>query len=234
MYKDDSDKTTTQANMILRELGISATKSAIGAIPFVGALLNEVVFDFRGRIKQERCNNFINELTIYMADVNETDIDFSFIKSDEFGDIFESIIRRVVFNRSDEKMHRFKKILVKQMTAPSHSDYTETFLDLVERLNEKQIEILNAYKAAEDSTESPEEHNTEHKERALFDKSLLAPHTKNDYYKIGEEPYKFYVQDLASKALLIDTGMNIIGAKPFELLEVTSFGKAFLKFIEEA
>jgi|LSQX01.3.fsa_nt_gb hypothetical protein len=59
---------------------LSATKSALGAIPIVGALLNEVVFDYRGRIKQERCNRFINELAIYMADVNETDIDIPFIK----------------------------------------------------------------------------------------------------------------------------------------------------------
>lgn len=118
MPRDDSSNSVPQTKIILHEFGISAAKSAIGAIPYVGALLNEVIFDFRGRIKQERCNRFIYELTKYMANFTEGDIDFAYIKSDDFSDIFESIIRRVVLNRSEEKMHRFKKILVKQMIAP--------------------------------------------------------------------------------------------------------------------
>lgn len=234
MFKDESDNSTTKKNVLLYEFGISATRSAIGAIPYIGTLLNEVIFDFRGRIKQERCNRFINELTKYMASIDEKCIDFAFIKSDDFSDLFESIIRRVIYNRSEEKMHRFKKILVKQMMVPSHSDYTETFLDLVERLNEKQIEILSAYKDAgcNDSSKGNDTKH-EHKEKTLYDKSKLDSYRKNEYYNIDEETYKFYVQDLASKALLIDNGMNIVGAGPMELLDITGFGHAFLGFIEK-
>ncbi|NLV62333.1 MAG: hypothetical protein GXY12_02900, partial [Clostridiaceae bacterium] len=72
------------------------------------------------------------------------------------------------------------------------------------------------------------------KEKVLFDKSLLTLYRKNDYYGIDEETYKYYVQDLVSKALLIDNGMNIVGARPMDLLDITSFGHAFLGFIEEA
>lgn len=230
MSSDDSGKSAPQTNIILHEFGISAAKSAIGAIPYIGALLNEVIFDHRGRIKQERCNRFIYELTQYMASINERDIDIEFLKSEDFSDLFESIMRRVIPNRSEEKMHRFKKILVKQMIAPSYSDYTETFLDLVQRLNEKQIEILGAYKAVQ-CIDLSKANDYENKHT---DKSKMASHRKNNYYNIDEETYKFYVHDLVSKALLIDDGMNRLGTRPMEILEITSFGLAFLRFIEEA
>lgn len=39
---------------IRNEAGISLAKSIFNAVPYVGGLLNEVAFDFRSRIKQER------------------------------------------------------------------------------------------------------------------------------------------------------------------------------------
>lgn len=42
-----------------KEYGISTLKGMIGAIPFAGTFLNEVAFEARSRIKQERVNRFV-------------------------------------------------------------------------------------------------------------------------------------------------------------------------------
>ena len=39
--------------VVIKEVGISVAKAGLGAIPFVGTALNEVIFDC-GRLKQKR------------------------------------------------------------------------------------------------------------------------------------------------------------------------------------
>ena len=96
--KENDDK-----KIILKEIGVSAIKVAIGAIPFAGTALNEVIFEGRGRLKQERINNFILMLQDYMENLSESDIDFNYMKSEEFSDIIESVLIRVSNTRSLEK-----------------------------------------------------------------------------------------------------------------------------------
>lgn len=219
-------------NIIIQEVGISVVKGAIGAIPLVGTALNEVVFECRGRIKQGRVNRFIAELTKYMQEVTENQINYPHIKSEEFSDIFESILKRIVYNKSEEKMHRFKNILIKNMMVISNSDYSETFLDIVSKINEKQIEILDIYRKIE-CKELISDDNL--KERHVIDGNFvekLSKYRSFKYYDLAQSTYNFYVQDLISKSLLVDDGMGRVGSGPFDILKVTEFGIEFLKFIE--
>ena len=124
------------------ELAISFTKSLLGAVPYIGSGLNEVIFEYRSRVKQERINRFVNELSNFFESINPQDIDLENIKKDEFGDIFESILKRVSLNKSNEKLKRFKKILINEILNPSKNDFAENYLDLIEKINEIQIKIL--------------------------------------------------------------------------------------------
>lgn len=117
-------------------------KSLFGAVPYVGTALNEVLFERRSRLKQERLNNFIIEFSKFLGKYSPTDISHDFINSDAFSDIFESILRRVTNTNSNTKIDRFKRVLAQQIINYEPFEYTETFLDLIERLNEKQIMIL--------------------------------------------------------------------------------------------
>jgi hypothetical protein len=217
--------------IIIQEVGVSVIKGAVGAIPFVGTALNECIFDCRGRVKQDRVNRFIEELTIYMTSVSENQINFDYIKSEEFGDVVESIMKRIVYNKSEEKMHRFKKILVKEMMAPSFSDYSETFLDIISNINEKQIEILDNYRKIENGELTSDEN--------LADRNVLDANKEinsdaylsHNYYNLDKSTYNFYVQDLISKSLLIDDSMNRYSTRPLTILKITQFGIEFLRFI---
>jgi hypothetical protein len=222
--------------MVLKETGKSVLKGCFGLIPYVGAALDEVAFEYRGRVYQNRLNRFIEALADYMGSARGEDIDYSRLKSEEFGDIFESIVRRVLLTGSEEKIQRFKKILVQEMmknTKPS--DFKETYLDIVSRINENQIRILNEYRKAQESVQ-----DESIGERGVIDgggvvRTLpkLSPHRHAEYYDLSKSEYLFYVQDLVSKSLLVDDGMGRSGGyDPYEVLEITPFGVEFLRYIE--
>lgn len=124
---------------------VSINKSLLGAVPYVGTMLNEIFYERRSRIKQERLNNFIAELSEYLNNYSESDFDANHINSESFGDIFESIIKRVLNHKSKSKIDRFKKVLAQQMTESSDFEYVENFLDLIERLNDIQVFILKCH-----------------------------------------------------------------------------------------
>lgn len=222
----------------MKEVGISVVKGLIGAVPYAGTALNEVLFESRGRVKQQRINTFIEQFSSYMSSFNKKDIDFEHIKSEEFGDIFESILKRVVYNRSTEKLHRLKRVLANQMISPKQTAFTETFLDLVQRLEEVQIQILNHYKKINNGEIGREK---EIKERGTVDggtwgeeEDIKKPIDHEEkYFHLDETRYKFFVQDLISKALLFDDSINRYDSRPFEVLQISQFGIEFLSFLEE-
>jgi lipoate-protein ligase A len=57
----------------------------------VGSFLNEIVFDYRSRVKQNRLNEFIDLLSEEFSKRSHDEVDFKKMESDEFGDLFESI-----------------------------------------------------------------------------------------------------------------------------------------------
>ena len=134
----------------LKHAAVSAKNVLFSSIPICGTILDEVLFEYRSRVKQERLNRFVEELEKYFRSIHSGDIDREHLESEEFGDIFESILRRVVHTASEEKMHRFKKILLNEMAHTYTSDFKETFLDIVSRINEDQILILNHFREVQD------------------------------------------------------------------------------------
>lgn len=224
-----------EKKIVIQATGISLTKGVFGALPYVGTLLNEAVFDNRARIKQERINHFIKELQDYLSrEVKQDEVNFNYIKSEEFGDLFESIIVKISQNRSEEKVHRFKRVLVNQMTTPYETEYIETFLEIVSKINEKQIEILNTYRKA---YYGEIKHDNEPADRKILNDNPIAgamDFRHHNYYKLERHIYKFYVQDLVSKSLLLDDSMNRYDTSPYDLLEITEFGIEFLRFIESS
>jgi hypothetical protein len=128
----------------IQEAAISLAKSLFSAVPFAGGALNEVFFDYRSRIKQDRLNSFTVLLTAFFLD--NPDIDPQSLKTEEFSDLFESVIRRVLQTKSREKHIRFRDVLIRQIHRP-HEDIedAETCLDLISTLNELAIWILNEH-----------------------------------------------------------------------------------------
>lgn len=98
--------------------GISTLKVAIGAIPFVGAAINEFAFEARGRIKQERINNFINNFAEYLGKFKKNEIHIDQIKEEDFGDFFEELIIKVSKTHSEIKKDAFRNLLMSPLRQP--------------------------------------------------------------------------------------------------------------------
>ena len=213
----------------LKQAAISGKNVIFSNIPFFGTILDEILFGYRSRVKQERLNRFVEELEKYFRLIHSGDIDREHLESEEFGDIFESILRRVVNTASEEKMHRFKKILLNEMAHTYTSDFKETFLDIVSRINEDQILILNRFREVKDRES---EGNSD--QRVVDGEGVkVSLKYKGNFLEVDEAEYLFYVQDLVSKSLLCDKYVGVYGgAKPYTNLGITPFGEEFLKFIE--
>ena len=213
----------------LKQAAISGKNVIFSNIPFFGTILDEILFGYRSRVKQERLNRFVEELEKYFRLIHSGDIDREHLESEEFGDIFESILRRVVNTASEEKMHRFKKILLNEMTRTYTSDFKETFLDIVSRINEDQILILNRFREVKDC----ESEGNSDQRVVDGEGAKVSLKYKGNFLEVDEAEYLFYVQDLVSKSLLCDKYVGVYGgAKPYTNLGITPFGEEFLKFIE--
>ncbi len=124
-----------------KEILISSTKSLFGAVPFGGTALNELIFEYNGRIKQKRLNKFVEILA--QGFTENSGINIENIKTEDFNDLFESVLRRVVQTKSESKLIRFKDILVKELSQPSErAEIIDHYLDLISTLTEEEITIL--------------------------------------------------------------------------------------------
>lgn len=240
-----------------KELKVSATKIIAGLFPG-GGIFTELFFEYRGRLKQNRINNFITTLQEYLKEASQKeDINFEKISGEEFTDLFESVLRKVMLTNSFEKIDRFKKILLNQITHPINNDFAETYLDIVSKINEKEIEILKYHLLFENNLKESGtidinnqgainilqieiRKQEELKEKGLENTYELAKKNLDDFdkhrnpetYGLSKGEYLFYIQDLSSKCLLLDDGVGAISTGPFELVSMTEFGKGFLAFIE--
>lgn len=128
-----------------RELFNSTAKSIFGVVPFAGSLLDELFFEYNGRIKQNRLNHFIEILTENFT--KEKDIKIENIKTDDFNDLFESVLRRVVRTKSEWKLNKFKDILINELNSPTKQiELVELYLDLISDLSEEELTILYHHK----------------------------------------------------------------------------------------
>lgn len=230
-------------------------KILIQSLPYVGTPLNEILFEHRGRIKQDRINKFVQNLKDYLETINGELINGEYINSEEFGDIFESILEKVSRTNSEEKLKRFKQILIKQIEIPEKREYFESFLDVISKITDKQFEILLTqyryhpeYKKIREEINRNEEllKNSEHNEYADYDKhseklgflnnkrmEIEKKFMRFENYNIQQEEYLFLIQDLISKSLLYDAGLGYFIIEPFEIVLITDYGLALIKYISE-
>lgn len=128
-----------------KEVGQSVIRNAIALIPGYGGILNEVLFEYRGKIKQKRLNVFVDLLMNYFS--NHKGIDLESFQTVEFGDLFESVLMKVAQTQSLEKLKMFKNILVNQLENPTQNiDDSEVYLELISTLSETELKILFEYR----------------------------------------------------------------------------------------
>lgn len=129
-----------------KEYSISTIKGLIGAVPAVGTFFNEIIFEARSRIKQDRINSFIEELAEYMDDVSESELDLASLDAGDFGDILEEIIISVSKTSAKHKTDIFKRILKNELGfEKKKNDEILRYIAITNSLGSIQFKILSTY-----------------------------------------------------------------------------------------
>ncbi|OCT14530.1 hypothetical protein A8709_26440 [Paenibacillus pectinilyticus] len=226
----------------IKESLIGILKASLSNVPYAGGLLNELIFDIRGRIVQKRINNFVESFLNYILD-HGINLEESAFTSETFNDLYISILKRVIDITSEEKLRIFRQILVSNTIMSYESTFRETFLDLVSRLDYIQIEILKMYKETGRRGSMDLEDGYIGSVSQLTSRSFkietietIKTHFPNINTIETEGKYEFYMCDLISKSLLVDkktmgNTWNVVEKEGLTLLYITDFGKEFINFI---
>jgi hypothetical protein len=149
----------------------SVLRLLLSGVPILGPVINEVI-EIRGRIKQDRLNKFIEILATGLT--GKTEINDAILKTEDFIDLFESVIKRVVQTKSEAKHKRYRDILIKQIENNfSGSDKSDRHLELIATLNEAEIFILFSHKVFDENfLHDKEELNLYKKEKDTLNAQL--------------------------------------------------------------
>ena len=215
----------------------STMRSVLGIFP-IGTLITEFSVDSLARKKQTRINSFITYFGEFLEQNNYSGKVFQDFNKDEFEDIFESILIRIHRTRTKSKRKIFAKILSDSLFFEKNNfDFIETFLDLIDKLNAKQLEILDYYSLVH-SEKAPilakhqKTQNKLEKEKLAKQLQKITQTTIDKKFEIDGISLSYHKQDLVSKSLLQDFGLSTFDATPYIYLEITEFGQEFIKYIK--
>jgi hypothetical protein len=134
-----------ELKIISKETGISILKILINRLVPFGNEFNELFFELRGRIQQERLNKFVLSFKEYFEEkgpINEKNM-----LTEKFVDLFELVINNVIRTSSEEKIKQFCNILINQINNPeTNTEDSAIYIDLISTLSEKEINILFYHK----------------------------------------------------------------------------------------
>ncbi|MGB5822157.1 MAG: hypothetical protein WBG90_21925 [Saonia sp.] len=150
--KDDSKEIATEVISTLSQIFIGAmTAVASGSDPYTagaGVFFGQIAA-LRSKLKINRVENFVMELGKYMESKNVS-FDWENVNSHDFGDFFEEILMKISRTSSENKLERFKLLVMGQIVSPISYNYILRFVELVDKLQDLHIDILTTYVSTED------------------------------------------------------------------------------------
>lgn len=177
-----------------KELFNSMAKSVFSVIPYAGTAITELVFEYNGRIRQNRLNKFVEFLSEGFSNQNELDIEN--IKTEHFNDVFEAVIKRVFTTKSETKLKRFRDIIIKELKSQhSETELIEIYLELISILSEEEIIILNEHRHFDKNYNLELTHRNELNDRL----NQAIENKQNETIVIGRSKYSDTIEEVTNK-----------------------------------
>jgi len=133
-------------NIEKREIGTSILRTILAGVsatnPVLGVILSETLMDYWSRVKVERMMLFTEKMKEYFDSLSDDEIDEEFLRSEDFAQFFELVLKRVSETKSKEKINIFSDILSGRIRAGNIEDFSQIYLNTISQLHEKQIEII--------------------------------------------------------------------------------------------
>ena len=216
-------------------------KSILGFIP--GGHVVDGLADFRSSVQQERLNKFSEYLRNGFEDVTGKVFEPESLKSIQFIDAFDCIIRKVAATSSEEKLKRYRNVLLKVMYEKNESEMFFKYLGLIDEISETQILILSALSANGQLNESDIMRylsNPEQWHDYLLNLLEKSEFTLYNGQTISTSEVTFFIHELKSKGIISvvpepprQVQHGTVPTQPKEIYQTSPIGKGFLNFIEE-
>lgn len=217
----------SESSLVLKEIGIGAVKAAMNAIPYVGAALSEAIFEIPNRIAQQRKENHLNAVIQVLQAIGEDSIDLDFIKSEDFSDLLQSILRKITLKNAAEKANFFKNLTVASMLkgrSQQSIDWQFRYIEIIADLNESEMRLLcalNNHKSPSGASVS----------------GVSTP------FGLDKREFELCFDSLISKGLVFDASLlglpNNLGSgvghtpRPRERIDISPLAKKTIQFIKE-
>lgn len=164
-------------------------------------------------IKKEKAQIFYEEFQKWLN--NElVNIDREFLETPYFTEILEIILVKAASSSNEWKIKKFREILENRIKGSKINDHSRTYLDILEKLTEKEFEIL---KFCFENQEFEEEGASINKDK--ISKNL----------DLDEEEYLLNMTHLEGKSLIIE---RTWGRTTYNIITVSLLGENFIKFIK--
>ena len=138
-----SDLLESRPELIETQYGI--LKGIFGAIPFLGTMMNEVLFDIQSRTYQARLNNTVELLTEKLNHLENSPFNKKYLSSDDFHDFTLLLIESSLKIQSEKKRNALSNIYIEccRTQVKFNESIKPLFMKFTVDIREHQIEILS-------------------------------------------------------------------------------------------
>jgi hypothetical protein len=223
--------TEKSKDAVTKQIIAGILRGGISAIPYAGGILNEMFFEIRSRIKQERLLSFLEE---YSASLQELQAIFKLeerAKDESFGDFFEFVLTRVVRNRAASKTKVYREALVKAtVTDNFDTESYELLLPTIGGLSDSELLILKHWYRIMQSKKTDSE--------TFYDTNLRIPLRRDPTdassreFDLDRKQSNLGFEGLIARGLVIDTSSHYLDSIPRTFLVLSRLGVECILILE--
>ena len=118
-------------------------RAGVSAIPCIGGALDILLSSGIQKKSQERFQVFLNDLESQLKNIDESKLNYSYLESEEFYDLFLQTSNLVVRTRLKEKIKAYSNILTMSLILKFENNLkAEDILNIIEGLTENDIRLI--------------------------------------------------------------------------------------------
>lgn len=132
---------------VRNEVMISGAKALINLIPFAGGPLGSIIGDYQSYRKEKKLNEFLDSIVVKLQQHEDaiSQLAPEYILNDDFFDVFENTLRKIIYERQGEKRIAYSNILANSIINEADYNDTELYHHLIDVLTPLHIRVLREF-----------------------------------------------------------------------------------------